>query len=135
MKTKAIISAILAVSFLGACTVEKTYVTPTTEAPIDTAPEEDNIENMSRAEKEDFFISYLYTESSVSWMITQNGEAWMIEFGYTMCDAINEGMTFEELVAMSVVADADAYAVGIIAGASITLFCPQNQWFIDQAGA
>lgn len=135
MKIKTIISTILAVSFLGACTVEKTYVTPTTEAPSYNEPDDNSIENMTSAEKDEFFISYLYTQPEVSWMITQNGEAWMLDLGHLICDAIDEGMTLNELASMTLVAGADPTAVGIVAGSAITLFCPENSWFLDQAGA
>lgn len=57
------------------------------------------------------------------------GRAWMIDFGKSMCEAIDNGLTIYKLALL-----ADEYGVspemlGYITGVSITAYCPRNQWF------
>jgi hypothetical protein len=61
------------------------------------------------------------------------GKVEVIRIGYTFCGAIDEGMTFNELVDMTVRADIDGGIVGSLLREAIEHFCPQNQWFIDAA--
>ena len=134
MKIRYIIAASAAIVTLGACTVERTYVTPTTKAPVveTTDAPEQNLEDLSRSEKEDLYIAYLYTEPQTSWMIDANGRQWMLELGYLSCQAIDEGTTLAGFASIATETGTDPEALGLIVGSAITLFCPENQWFVDQ---
>jgi hypothetical protein len=64
-------------------------------------------------------------------VMKEMGKKWVIEFGYLVCDAIDGGMTFDDLLGMTVKTGADATQIGFLTGAAITTLCPENKWFIE----
>lgn len=110
---------------LVSCTTKVVEVTPTTEREY--------TENTNPPVSTDnsaflFTIYEMYPQLEYQW-----GDDFLIELGNTICQAIDEGMTFYELALIIVGADADPEQVGYIAGAAIGVYCPWNEWFINSA--
>jgi hypothetical protein len=82
---------------------------------------------------EDLFIDQLLSENGSAYWVNTMGEPFMINFGYTICQAINEGTTQEEFVQIAMGEGfTDFESLGYIAGSAIRFFCPENEWWIYQ---
>lgn len=64
------------------------------------------------------------------------GKATLIEVGTSLCEDIDNGLTFDQLVANVGSAGLSDWAgeFGYTFGVAIRVYCPQNQWFIDSLG-
>ena len=126
--------ALAAVATLSSCGGTRTIVvekvvddtqvdTPTTEIQTTEAPKsgiDTYVDN----------VIYMYPD-----VINSRGRNWVVELGYTICEAIDTGMSLDDLVVLAMRANADAEMVGFITGEAIRNLCPEHQWFIDAAGA
>ena len=113
---------------LASCTVEvkESSNTPkTTSAPRETsAPVQST---------DDIYITFLESEyPGVTYMF--GGRAELITLGKTMCQAIDEGMTIESLALMVMEYGHDPLMIGTILGAAVYSYCPENEWYVNQAG-
>jgi hypothetical protein len=80
---------------------------------------------------EDLYIEQLYSDYGTAYWVNTMGEPFMINFGYTICQAINEGTTQEDFVLMAMSEGfTDFEALGYIAGTAVRFFCPENEWWI-----
>lgn len=110
---------------LTGCTVERIVEpapTPTTEYVPPVTQVVDREQNYLNGLVADYpgEVSYL-------------GKAKTIELGRLMCQAIDEGTTLQDLVAMAASNNVDAGFIGAVVRESVENFCPENQWFIDSA--
>jgi hypothetical protein len=116
----------IATSLFSACTVEvkeNTETTATTGAPPVTAAPSDA----------DLFVEYLESEyPGVSSMF--GGSTQLVVLGRTMCDAIDEGMTIDELALIIMESGSDMQMVATILATAIYYFCPENEWYVNQTG-
>lgn len=123
---KLLVPAILTTLFLSACTTERVVevekTTPTTEyvAPITTPS--DPSTNFINGLSEDF-----PTE------VSRLGKVETINLGRLTCDAIDEGNTLSDFVALAQKTGVDAGFMGALIREAVENFCPENQWFIDTA--
>lgn len=123
---KLLITATATVIALSACTTERVIevekTTPTTQyvAPVTTP-----------ADKELTFINNLTADFPGE--VSTLGKVKVLELGYLMCDAIDDGTTLNDLVAMASRTGVDAAFIGALVRESVHNFCPENQWFIDAA--
>lgn len=63
--------------------------------------------------------------------VARMGEKLITDFAYTVCDAIDNGLTVEGLALMAMQNDVDVEFIGFLTGAAIRHICPDNQWFVD----
>ena len=122
-KMKKLLALSIGALVLSACgtktiVVEKSPDTTIYEAPI-TTPVNDE-QNYIEGVTADF-------PSEVSKL----GKVQIIELGRLMCDAIDEGITIQNLVAMSSTYNVDPGFIGAVVREAVENFCPDNQWFID----
>ena len=121
---KKLIPVLLAAIALGACTTERVVeverTTPTTEyiapAPID--PETNFIEGLTADYPSE---------------VSRLGKVGTIDLGRLACQAIDEGSTLSDFVAMAQRTGVDAGFIGALIREAVENFCPENQWFIDSA--
>lgn len=135
MKKAIIITAsIIALSACGetrTVVVEKTV--PDTVQEETTTTEKYIPETTIRLSPEEVYMdNIMYYDRS---LINQFGKQWLLDLAHTSCDAIDEGMSLYDLVDMASRTGADVETVGFLVGEAIRNFCPENQWFIDAAGA
>ena len=125
MKSKAILAFVAGTVILAGCGTKTIVVersAETTEAPVVTqAPAEELGEQ-----------AYINTVSDeYPGLMQAMGKKWVIDFGYLVCEEIDNGLTFNELLQMTVKTGADATQIGFLTGAAIVTLCPENKWFID----
>lgn len=128
MKKSVIFAGAAVAMLLSACTVEvpQSQPTPTNPpAPVQTNPPQISME--------DAYIEALNMEYPS--VVAIYGRSWAIEFGQTICDSIDNGMTLAELAAFSVEYEVEPAMLGYITGLAIGAFCPDNEWFLAGAGA
>ena len=123
---KILVPALFATLALGACTTERIVevekTTPTTEyvapapAPID--PETNFIEGLTADYPSE---------------VSRLGKVGTIDLGRLACQAIDEGSTLSDFVAMAQRTGVDAGFIGALIREAVENFCPENQWFIDSA--
>lgn len=112
---------------LASCTVEVKDSTPDTTR--DTTEDTTYVSPASTDDAAFLVTVYeMYPHLEYQW-----GDDFLIELGKTICRAIDEGMTFYDLVGIIVDAGADAEQVGYIAGAAIGVYCIWNEWFVNSA--
>lgn len=121
-----VVYVILLALFLTSCGKETVVIR---EVPRDTAAPVITQAPVNSFSKEDLYITTL--EDSYPQLMTQYGRTWLIEFGNTLCDAIDGGLTLSKLAEMSYDYDVDATQLGFITGAAITAFCPYNSGFFS----
>lgn len=63
--------------------------------------------------------------------VARLGKKIIVEFGYTVCEAIDNGLTVEDLAVMAMNNDVDVEFIGYLTGAAVRDLCPENQWFVD----
>lgn len=63
--------------------------------------------------------------------VSRMGKKLITDFAYTVCDAIDQGLTVEGLATMAVQNGVDVEFIGFLTGSAIRYICPDNQWFID----
>jgi hypothetical protein len=114
----------LSVIALSACTVEVKENSGGGQRPTDTTAYTPPSQSV-----EDIYLEVVYDE--YPFLYSQMGDSAMLQFGRTMCDSIDEGMTMGELAMMAVAENADAEMVGFILGAAVYAFCPENEWFLN----
>jgi hypothetical protein len=133
MKKSALLAAAILITLVSGCTVEvkennpepkqssttTEYVTPTTQYIPPTT---------QALSMKDAYLQVIYDE----YPSLMGNDGLLIEFGYTVCDAIDEGMTLQDLTFIAIDANMDTYTIGYITGAAIMAFCSWNSWFIDQ---
>jgi hypothetical protein len=107
-----------------------------TSCTVEVSPSEDNSRPTPTTEYvapsqsiEDIYLEVIYEE--YPHLYSQMGDRALIEFGYTACDAIDEGMTMMELATMVSASGVDAVQVGFMIGAAVYAFCPENEWFLS----
>lgn len=66
-------------------------------------------------------------------VVNRMGRPTLIKFADLLCKEIDNGMTLEDLLLMSVEYGVDAEMLGFITASAVRNFCPHNQWFIDAA--
>ena len=121
---KAIIIALAGISLAGCGTktiVVQQTVPPKVSVPVTQAPMSD----------EDTFFQNVMNEYPT--IVANAGRQWVIDLGNTLCDSIDEGMSFAGLAQMGSNANVDLEMLGYITGEAIRNLCPRNQWFIDSA--
>lgn len=59
------------------------------------------------------------------------GKTKIVEMGHLACQAIDEGATINDFVALATRNNVDAGFIGALIRESVHNFCPENQWFID----
>jgi hypothetical protein len=59
------------------------------------------------------------------------GKTKIVEMGHLACQAIDEGATISDFVALATNNNVDAGFIGALIRESVHNFCPENQWFID----
>lgn len=121
--------ALTSVIALGACTTERIVErVPDTPPPAITTPLVP-----SASEKEALYMESIASEFPS--VVNKFGKEFVLNFGYTVCEEIDRGMTIEDLLQMTSAYDVDPEMVGYMVGQAIRIFCPENQWFIDGATA
>lgn len=104
---------------LVGCGSKTVYVTETTK-PITTTTQSYT--------DEDIYLSVIKNEFP---QLSVMGDSYLLELGYTMCGAIDEGMTLVDFALMVIDMGIDEYMMGYIGGAAIEAFCPWNQGFFS----
>lgn len=80
---------------------------------------------------EELYIEQLSSDYGTAYYVNTMGEPFMINFGYTICQAINEGTTQEDFVIMAMSEGfTDFESLGYIAGTAVAFFCPENEWWV-----
>lgn len=122
---KKVIAICAAGLFLASCgtktiVVEKspdsTPAPAITQPPVKESPVQSYMDNIA---------------SEYPYEVARMGEKIIVEFGYTVCDAIDEGLTVEGLTVMAIQNDVDVEFIGFLTGAAVRDLCPDNQWFVD----
>jgi hypothetical protein len=108
--------------------VQTTVETTTSSTTTTTEPQ------LSAREKERIFVDAVRDEHPQ--IVKDMGSAWIIEFGYTICNSIDSGLTMRQFAVMLMENDIEhmAEAVGFIAGSAIYMFCPENEYWINSSG-
>lgn len=133
MKKKLLLVLMGAVAFsVSSCTLEvkedgnsnkptttADYVPPTTQYTTTT-------ESYSM---EDLYLDTVYSE--YPYLQSAWGDSLLLEFGYLVCDSIDNGMTLQDLTLIALDAGAEPFMIGYLTGAAIPAFCAWNMWFID----
>lgn len=130
MKKIAIISSTAIVVLLSACTVEAPQSQPAqtnAPAPVQTNPPAPAIS------MEDAYIEALNQEYPE--VVAIYGRRWAINFGFTICEAIDNDMTLADLAMYAVEYDVEPAMLGYITGLAVGAFCPGNEWFLGGYGA
>ena len=65
--------------------------------------------------------------------VSMLGKADVLKMGQLTCDAIDEGSTLTDFVALANRNNVDAGFIGAMIREAVENFCPENQWFIDSA--
>ena len=104
---------------LVGCGSKTVYVTETTK-PITTTTQSYT--------DEDIYLSVIKNDFP---QLSVMGDSYLLELGYTMCGAIDEGMTLVDFALMLIDMGIDEYMMGYIGGAAIQAFCPWNQGFFS----
>lgn len=73
---------------------------------------------------DDVYISTLRDEYPE--VVATMGRSWLIEFGNTVCDALDSGITWTEIVLMGMDAELEMTMLGYVMGAGIAAYCPWN---------
>lgn len=126
MKLRTLVGASIATISLVGCAGETVVIereVPATSQANDVLPQKSI---------EDIFVDTVADEYPQA---LANGRQWLIKFGNTICEAIDNGLTIAALAAMAVESGVDANMVGYITGAAVIAFCPENEWFLNSAGA
>ena len=108
------------------CTAQSTTKAEPTPAPAYQAP---TATQPSSSYREDMYVKVIRDEYPQ--LVSSMGEAWIIEFGRSMCEFIDNGMTMADLADAVASFDVDGNQVGYMLGAGISAFCPENQWFLE----
>lgn len=137
MNKKAIIGIATSIIAISACGETRTIVVektvPDTVQEETTTTEKYIPETTAWMSPEDTYIeNIIYYDPS---LINQFGKQWLLDLGYTSCNAIDEGMSLYDLLDMTTETGTDPKTIGFLVGEAIRNFCPENQWFIDAAGA
>ena len=104
------------------CGSKTVYVTETTVS-VDTQPAP-----MQTTTDEDLYLSVITSEYP---QLNTLGDSYLLNLGYTMCNAIDEGMTLVDFGLMVIGMGIDEYMMGYIGGAAIQAFCPWNSDFFN----
>ena len=129
-KTNVLLGVVIALIFifaLSACGTKTIVVEKspdTTQEPVAT-----NAPQSSGTLGEDAYIESVAGEYPE--VMQAMGKKWVIEFGYIVCDSIDDGLTFDDLLAATLKTGADSGQIGFMTGAAIMTLCPENKWFID----
>jgi hypothetical protein len=125
MKSRAILASAVGILILAGCGTKTIVVerpAETTEAPeITSAP--------SSSIGEQAYINTISDE--YPGIMKSMGKKWVLDFGYLVCEQIDNGMTFNELLQMTIETGTDATQIGFLTGAAIVTLCPENKWFIE----
>lgn len=127
MKSKALLASAVGILILAGCGTKTIVV----ERPADTtdAPAVEEDTTLSRDDVEEVYLDTVADE--YPGVVKAMGKKWIIDFGYLVCDEIDNGLTFNDLLRATVKSGADATQIGFLTGAAITTLCPENKWFIE----
>lgn len=118
-----------AILSLSACTVEvkeSPRETRETSAPVQTVPPRPS----SGADNQ--YIQAI--QSNYPAVLSLFNRSVLVELGYVVCQAINEGMTMESMVNVFLSEGfTDMEFMGTVVGSAIFFFCPENGWWVDSA--
>ena len=121
---KKVIIAFCAMAFLSSCGTKTIVVEKpanTTKTPVATSP--------SYVSDDQNFIEGLVADfpREVAFL----GKTKIVEMGHLACQAIDEGATISDFVALATNNNVDAGFIGALIREAVHNFCSENQWFID----
>jgi len=128
------VSAALLITACGSRTVVIEREATTTQPEVtNPAPETTNapVETTTAMSAEDKFIAGVMADHS--WVVNKLGKVDLLKLGYLVCDAIDEGTSFEDFVTMMYNTGVDGGVMGSLLREAVWNFCPNNQWFLDSA--
>lgn len=123
MKTKVFIPVAIAALFLSSCGTRAVVVEKTNETTTTT-------EYVAPQSADDRYFGIVL--DNYPHIVNRNGRQWVIDFGNTVCEEIDNGLTLEQLLGM-LSANTDGELVGFMVRYAILELCPRNQWFLDAA--
>lgn len=115
-----------AILSLSACTVEVKESSPATNAPVET------VSTQPTYSTDDQYISAIEIEYPNVLSLFRRAD--LVGLGKVVCQAIDEGMTMESMIAIFVSEGfTDMEFMGTVVGSAIYFYCPENGWWVNSA--
>jgi hypothetical protein len=121
-------SATLAAGVLITACVPPTNTPAAERATVSVATTDDWSPAEQRALNEQTFLTAVEIEYPS--LVAQFGEDFVLEFGRTICAAIDDGLSMSDVALMALDNNVDVEMVGYVAGVAIYTFCPENSWWV-----
>lgn len=114
--------------FFGGCGTKTVVIE---RKPDTTAVQQPVITSNTYKDSETLYIEAVSSRYPTE--VSSMGKKMVIDFGHLVCNAIDNGLTVEQLALMADSNNVDVEMVGYLTGAAISYLCPENQWFVDSA--
>lgn len=125
-KVTTICIAALALAGCGASTTGSSYQAPETTQYVPQTTQ-------TTYGDDDLFVAAVSSEYPAV-MGQLGGRSQLIRLGNLICQAIDEGSTLADFAMLAVDNDVDPEMLGFIMGVAISIYCPNNEWFLSSAG-
>jgi len=77
------------------------------------------------SDDESLFLTLMATEYPE--VVRQFGSDFLLEYAYTLCDAVDQGTTWSDILGWSDIYGVDVDMISYMSAASVTIFCPENE--------
>lgn len=74
---------------------------------------------------ENLYLTLMVTEYPE--VVGRFGNQFIVDYGHTLCDAVDEGTTWSDIVGWSAEYKVDPEMIAYMSAAAITIFCPWNE--------
>lgn len=77
------------------------------------------------SDDESLFLTLMATEYPE--VIGRFGNEFLLDYAYTLCDAVDQGTTWSDILGWSAQYGVDVEMISYMSAASVTIFCPENE--------
>lgn len=110
---------------------EETGAITTETTPVKSNPVSPKSNPLSPwTDDESLYLTLMVTEYPE--VVGRFGNEFIANYGHTLCDAVDEGTTWEDIVGWTIQYNVDPEMIGFMTGAAIQIFCPWNRGIISQ---